>query len=309
MNRSTALDVLLIAAVSLTVVSCLGPATEPSISLDDQGRMHLVNDNDVVITNISVKELTERAKNQQQTAEIRALKSLSCVKSAQKLVPEDGEADDRFGHAVAATDTMVVVGAHADDSPGTNVGSAYVFEKNDAGAYMQATKLVASDGASHDLFGFALAATESMVVVGALHDNDQNDNGVINKGSVYIFEKNNSGTFVQVDKLIANDGKAHDNFGSAVAATDNMLVIGARHDNDNGHNGGSAYVFEKNNAGAFVQVSKLVASDGVGHDVFGHAVAMVGSIVMVGSLMMTTWASTLDRCICLRRTALERMCK
>ena len=49
----------------------------------------------------------------------------------------------------------------------------YVFEKNSAGQYEQASKLVASDGAAGDWFGYAVAASDGMVVVAATGDDDK----------------------------------------------------------------------------------------------------------------------------------------
>jgi hypothetical protein len=45
-----------------------------------------------------------------------------------KLVASDGAANDQFGYAVEATDSMVVVGARLDDDKEINSGSVYVFE-------------------------------------------------------------------------------------------------------------------------------------------------------------------------------------
>jgi hypothetical protein len=62
---------------------------------------------------------------------------------------------------------MVVVGAYGDGDKGSNSGSAYVFEKSSPGQYKQMSRLAASDGAANDRFGYAVATTDSMVVVGA----------------------------------------------------------------------------------------------------------------------------------------------
>jgi hypothetical protein len=197
-----------------------------------------------------------------------------------KLVASDGGAEDRFGFALAATDGIVVVGANLDDDKGSNSGSVYVFEKNKTGQYEQVSKLVASDGAEGDRFGYAVAATDGMVVAGAFADDET--------GSVYVLEKNMStGQYQQVSKLVASDGAAGDKFGYTVAATGGMfhgmVVVGAYADDDKGWASGSVYVFEKNSTGQYEQVSKLVASDGVASDVFGFVLAATDSMVVVGA--------------------------
>jgi len=45
-----------------------------------------------------------------------------------KLVPDDGETYDYFGHSVAISGTTVIVGAQGDDDNGTGSGSAYLFD-------------------------------------------------------------------------------------------------------------------------------------------------------------------------------------
>ena len=127
----------------------------------------------------------------------------------------DGAADDNFGRAVAATDSMVVVGAHGNDDRGSESGSAYVFEKNRTGQYEQASKLVPIDGAAGDYFGWSVAASGSMVVVGAYGNDDLGSES----GSVYVFEKISAGQYDQASKLVPSDSAAGSFFGWSVAAT------------------------------------------------------------------------------------------
>jgi sucrose-6-phosphate hydrolase SacC (GH32 family) len=137
----------------------------------------------------------------------------------------------------------------------------------------------------------------------------KDDDQGIDSGSVYVFEKNSTGWYEQVSKLVASDGAAIDRFGRAVAATDGMMVVGAHADDDNGAiNSGSVYVFDKNSTGQYQQVGKLVASDGAADDNFGWAVAATDGIVLEPILTMTK-AVILAQCMCLRRTALGSMSK
>jgi hypothetical protein len=97
------------------------------------------------------------------------------------------------------------------------------------------------------------------------------------------------GRLIETAKLIASDGAAGDDFGSAVAISGDTVVIGA-----NGAkigvnaDQGAAYVFVKpangweNNLTLF-QTAKLTASDGVGNDDFGWDVAISGDTVVVGA--------------------------
>jgi hypothetical protein len=194
-----------------------------------------------------------------------------------KLVASD-EAANGFGSAVVVADGMVVVGATWADGLKTSSGAIYVFEKNSCQLYEQTSKLEASDGATSDRFGNVVAAAHGMLVVGAWGKGSYS-------GSAYVFEKNSTGQYEQVSKLVASDGAGNDRFGRAVAVVaDGMVVVGAYLSNGIGSDSGSVYVFKKNNStGKYEQVSKLVASDGAANDQFGNAVAAADGIVVVAA--------------------------
>ena len=69
--------------------------------------------------------------------------------------------------------------------------------------------------------------------------------------------------------MTASDGAAGDQFGHSVSVSGNAAVIGSNLDDDKGNNSGSAYVFQYSDANGWVQVAKLIASDGDLGDVFG----------------------------------------
>jgi hypothetical protein len=214
------------------------------------------------------------------SAYVFAKNSTGQFEQVSKLMASDGAQDDLFGRAVAATDGMAMVGAPGNDN---GRGSLYVFAKNSTGQFEQVSKLVASDGAAYDSFGCAVAVIDGNTVVVGAYSDRTNETNVYGTGSVYVFAKNSTGQFEQVSKLVASDGADEAYFGSAVAATDGMVVVGAYGDGNNEtHFGaGSVYVFAKNSTGQFEQVSKL---DGAGHGGrFGSAVAATDGMVMVGA--------------------------
>ena len=93
---------------------------------------------------------------------------------------------------------------------------------------------------------------------------------------------NYSSIITQETKLTASDGERNDVFGVIVDVEDNLAVIGARADDDNGRESGSAYVFEKVD-GEWVETTKLTASDGDAGDLFGDSLALGGDIIVVGA--------------------------
>ena len=190
-----------------------------------------------------------------------------------KLTASDAAANDWFGHSVSVHDDLVAVGAIFNDDNGLNSGSAYVYEKVN-GVWTE-TKLTASDAAADDHFGYSVSVYDDLVAVGA-HYND--DNGS-NSGSAYVYEKVN-GVWTET-KLTASDAAADDWFGHSVSAYDDLVAVGARYNDDNGPNSGSAYVYEKVN-GVWTE-TKLTASDAAAYDWFGHSVSVYDDLVAVGA--------------------------
>ena len=206
---------------------------------------------------------------------------------AAKLTASDGTVNDYFGSSVAVAGDTVVVGAYKDDDNGSNSGSAYVFTKPAAGwttTSSFAAKLTASDGATEDRLGTSVAVDGDTVVVGAYQDDD---NGT-DSGSAYVFTKPGTGwttTSSFAAKLTASDGATEDNFGESLAVAGDTMVVGARLDDDNGSQSGSAYVFTKPGTGwtTTSTAAKLTASDGAAGDTFGYSVALAGDTVVVGA--------------------------
>ena len=95
-------------------------------------------------------------------------------------------------------------------------------------------KLLPHDIAAGGIFGFSVAISGDIAIVGAQGDDD---NGT-RSGSAYLFD---STTGDQIHKLVPSDGAGSDQFGSAVAIIGNIAIACAPLDDDNGSNSGSAY--------------------------------------------------------------------
>ncbi|MDB4363625.1 hypothetical protein N9Z31_05680 [Pseudomonadales bacterium] len=83
-------------------------------------------------------------------------------------------------------------------------------------------------------------------------------------------------------KLTASDGAGLDYFGWSVSISGDTAVIGARGDDDNGSNSGSAYVYVRSN-GVWSEQQKLTASDGAADDYFGWSVSISGDTAVMGA--------------------------
>lgn len=86
----------------------------------------------------------------------------------------------------------------------------------------------------------------------------------------------------EVVREVAFDGKPNDRFGSAVAISGSVAVVGARYDRDQGIRSGSAYVFELDSSG-WQFVAKLLPSGRGDNDSLGRSVAISGTTIVVGA--------------------------
>ncbi len=98
-----------------------------------------------------------------------------------KLLPRDGFEYDLFGWSVAIDGGRVAVGGYGDDDGGGESGSAYIFDGATGG---QVAKLLPSDLAGNDRFGFALAMEHETVVAGAIWDDDSGKDA----GAAFVFD-------------------------------------------------------------------------------------------------------------------------
>ncbi|ETR69424.1 MAG: hypothetical protein OMM_03943 [Candidatus Magnetoglobus multicellularis str. Araruama] len=105
-----------------------------------------------------------------------------------KHYASDGAASDYFGFALDISGNYAIVGAYGDDNTYTDQGSAYIFSY-DGSNWSQQQKLLASDPAASDQFGYATALCGNYAIVGAQYDDDNGSSS----GSAYIFYNDGSG--------------------------------------------------------------------------------------------------------------------
>ncbi len=196
------------------------------------------------------------------------------IRDETKLLASDGAAADYFGNSVAISGDYALVGAFRDDDNGEDAGSAYIFHF-DGSNWVEQTKLLASDGAASDGFGWSLSLSGDYALIGAPYDD--------NTGSSYIFHFDGS-NWVEQAKLIASDGTARDLFGHSVSLFGDFALVGAYQDDENGAFAGSAYIFHYNGSN-WVEQAKLLASDAQPYDLFGYSVSLSGDYALVGAVV------------------------
>ena len=165
----------------------------------------------------------------------------------QKIVAGDRRRSDDFGWSVAVDADTVIVGARyqdydaGDKNSKSDAGAAYIFTRTGS-TWSQQQKIVASDRASGDYFGHAVAVDGDAVIVGAYGEDDGLTGVKSLVGAVYVFTR--AGTvWSQQKKLGALDGGAGDYLGFAVGFSGDTVVAGAYRQDTGFSNAGAAYFF------------------------------------------------------------------
>ena len=203
-----------------------------------------------------------------------------------ELAKIDGPHSSSFGSSVAIDGNLALIGAQGDDTLGfnTNVGSAFLFDLTDPAHPVQLSKLIASDPGVFDRFGSSVAIEGNVAIVGTEISGGP--------GRAYLFDITDPTHPIEVAKLTASDGFRQDLFGGSVAIDGNMVIIGAKLDDDHGPRSGSAYLFDIADLNNIVEIAKLTASDGVKFRRFGTSVGISGNTAVIGTLGISAYVFT-----------------
>lgn len=205
-------------------------------------------------------------------------------KQTQKIVASDGEAGDQFGTAVAILGNTAVISAPLAKIDGkTWQGAVYVFQLS-GNTWIEKQKLIAKEGTAFDTFGVSIAITSSYLFIGS--------GGVFRAGeyqprTVRIFKivngkKGNSWIENQtLDSPTPDDPTSF--FGSSLAVSGNVALIGARASSINGNTGqGVVYVYGLSQ-NRWILKDQLVSDDASARDNFGNSIAMSGATALIGA--------------------------
>ena len=222
---------------------------------------------------------------------------------------------DSFGATVALYGSTLAVGAYGEDSAATGVngdqsdnsvndsGAVYVFASDSSGDWTQQAYIKASNRSAGFAWG-SISLFEDTLAVGALFENsgatgingDQENWDAPNSGAVYVFTRENGGTWGQQAYVKASNTAELDLFGRSVAVYEDTLAVGARLEDSgatgiNGDQGddlslentGAVYVFTRDALGTWSQQAYVKASNTGLDDQFGLAVALHGNNLAVGA--------------------------
>ena len=188
-------------------------------------------------------------------------------KQLYKLTAKDAESDDRFGVSVAISGNIAIVGAYGNDDKGSSSGSAYLF---DIRTGKQLYKLISKDLKNNDHFGWSVAISNNVAIVGAYGYDDYT-------GSAYLFDVK---TGKQLHKIVAKDTSKYCCFGYSVDIDKNIAILGTTPYEFSGIKNSSVYVF---NVKTGQQLKKIIVNSSPLADYFGRSIALNNNIIVVGS--------------------------
>jgi hypothetical protein len=164
----------------------------------------------------------------------------------QKLTIPSGANGDSFGNSVAIEGNTLVGGAlqYTPIIGQPAYGAAYVYEFNGS-TWISQGRIVASDGATVDRFGYSVAVSNNVVAVGAREDDTTA--GGADAGSAYVFTRTGS-VWSEQQKLAQSDPINGDRLGGSIALSFGNLVVGAAEKALTSPNGqGAVYYFTQIN--------------------------------------------------------------
>ena len=195
------------------------------------------------------------------------------------LVPFDGQGGDEFGAAAAIDGDTIVIGA--PENYGT--GSVYIFRHSGV-EWARHAKINPHDGAGGDLFGSSVDISGNTIVIGAPGANES----AADSGAAYVFTFTGQG-WDQQAKLTYSGGLQNDYFGTDVAISGDVVVVGSEAETDAGANAGEVYVFRLYE-GEWEEEAALQPADAQAGAEFGEHVAIDGDVILAGARYFGTSA-------------------
>ena len=182
------------------------------------------------------------------------------------------------------------------NSPTTGAISLSDFRNQVITKYLDAgIKILASDRAASDQFGYRVGISGDYAIVGAVGDDSYT-------GSAYIFRRTGKNTWDAGKKIVASDRAAGDEFGIAVGISGDYAIVGAHANDDAPNNSGSAYIFLRTGTNTWDGGKKILASDRAALDYFGRSVAISGDYAIVGAPTNDDTATNSGSAYIFRRT-------
>jgi choice-of-anchor B domain-containing protein len=185
-----------------------------------------------------------------------------------RLDSSDPKEQNQFGNGVAIVGGDVLVGEVGADSAR---GGVHVFRK-EGSEWKRYSKLVHSNARTNDRFGSPIRLNGNRILIGST-------GFLANAGAMFAFERQATGNYTEVERMVAFDGRSGEVFGTSFGEDGANLWIGAP-----GSKQGRGRVFHmfRDAQGAWSAADPITLPDLNQGDGFGSAVATRGMVAAVG---------------------------
>ena len=200
-----------------------------------------------------------------------------------KLVSSAGANGAWFGLCVSLDSNEVLIGDPFEVVAGNSFrGAAYIFTRMDT-LWPETARLIASDGAQNDQFGYDVSLDGGYAIIGAHYDQI----GIENlQGSAYVYFKGAGWTNGQSHqaKLIANPtGNDSDNFGERVSISGAYALVSAPSKEYEGHSyAGQAFLYSRSGT-TWSQVRPMLDLNYQDLEYFGSGLALDDFNILIGA--------------------------
>jgi hypothetical protein len=202
----------------------------------------------------------------------------------------DPQSNNSFGNSLDISgDTLVIGIYYRNVNNQSHAGAAYVvqypydesqdtWDTEGVEGVVEGVVELTGDQAKDAEFGYAVAISGDVVVVGAPYDSEK----ALYSGSIYVFRKSGS-TWIRETKLFDPDPQQQEYFGSSVAIDGDTIAVGAIGRSDERNlNTGSVFVFTYKGPQSQPE-NPLFGNDLGDGDKFGSSVALEGDTLIVGA--------------------------
>ncbi|MBS0191107.1 MAG: hypothetical protein U0573_14860 [Phycisphaerales bacterium] len=182
-----------------------------------------------------------------------------------------------FGHTVSLSGDTLAVSSPEEEA----TGAVRIYQWDGRIWGLQSTILPPKNTLGL-AFGQSVLLRGDLLIVGCPVDSSPD----FAKGSVYVYGRSGSSWTLQT-RILGSSTTAFSGFGESLALSGDMLAVGAPGQDSSR---GAVFVYTKNGT-AWAEIMYIQASDGVGGDNFGRAVALEGSTLVVGAPTSSTLAA------------------
>jgi hypothetical protein len=196
-----------------------------------------------------------------------------------KLLPLNYVGDEPyFGQSVSLDGDKAIIGAPLDDDHGLQTGSAFIFHF-DGSNWIQQQKIFSSDILPSDYFGTSVSISGEYIMVGAIGNMTQPNS----HGAVYVYKWDGT-QWSEQQKLYDNNVTNDIGYGLSISLEEDLAIIGAPEETENGVNAGAVYVYE-NGGSSWNEIARLLASDGQESDKLGWSVDLDNGRATAGAVL------------------------